>query len=123
MANRDGFTGGFLLGTLVGGVVGAVVAAIVTNQQAADPADPLPEIPEGEDTAQLGDRTPRSDRRTRRQRSRPGESSLEGTRQGLEVKIAQLNEAIDDVRRQLGSRNGDLVGEVRGDRVAPEESR
>jgi gas vesicle protein len=123
MANRDGFTGGFLLGTLVGGVVGAVVATIVTNQQGAESEDPLPEIPEGEDTAQLGDRTPRSDRRTRRKRSRPEELNLEGTRQGLEVKIAQLNEAIDDVRRQLGPRNGDLVGEVRGDRVASEESR
>ena len=34
------------------------------------------------------------------------EASMEMARRGLEVKIAQLNSAIDDVREQLGGING-----------------
>lgn len=34
------------------------------------------------------------------------ELSMEEARQGLETKIAQLNEAIDDVRQQLSNVNG-----------------
>ena len=34
------------------------------------------------------------------------EDSIEAARLGLEAKIAQLNEAIDDVRQELGGING-----------------
>jgi gas vesicle protein len=97
MANRDGFTGGFLLGTLVGSAIGAALGVTLANRYGGrlgdredlqDPEDVLetdrPELP----------RDPRS------------EARIEQARQGLEDKIAQLNETIDDVRRQLNSHNG-----------------
>lgn len=98
MANRDGFTGGFLLGTLLGSAIGAALGVTLANRYGGrlgdrgdllqDPEDVLetdrPELPED----------PRS------------EARIEQARQGLEDKIAQLNETIDDVRRQLSSHNG-----------------
>lgn len=98
MANRDGFTGGFLLGTLLGSAIGAALGVTLANRYGGqlrdrgdlpdDPEDVLetdhPELPED----------PRS------------EARIEQARQGLEDKIAQLNETIDDVRRQLSGHNG-----------------
>jgi len=94
MSQRDSFIGGFLLGTVVGGVVGGILGAVVSSRLANDETSP-------EDFPKLKDRAIR-----KRPFSPPTEQSIEAARRGLEGKIAELNEAIDDVRQQLGSTNG-----------------
>ena len=95
MSNRDGFGGGFFLGALVGGVVGGIVGAVVATRQTSEGA------------ALDGDMT---DSKTLKSRQRQLDTErIESARLSLEDKIAQLNEAIDDVREQLGSVNGGFV--------------
>lgn len=94
MSQRDSFLGGFLLGTVVGGVVGGILGAVVSSRLTQDEASP-------EDFPKLKDKAVR-----RRSFSPPTEQSIEAARRGLEGKIAELNEAIDDVRQQLSSTNG-----------------
>ncbi|VXD16087.1 conserved hypothetical protein [Planktothrix serta PCC 8927] len=96
MGNRDGFGSGFFLGAtlggLVGGILGVVLASRIPNSESGEP---LPEIP-----------------------GKPGKSAkltgenIETARLSLEDKIAQLNQAIDDVRQQLGSVNGNSSSET-----------
>ena len=89
MANRDGFTSGLLFGAIVGGVAGTILGVTLATRR--DDAEALPPA-EGPS-------------RPARRRSIAGtgaETRIEQARQGLESKIAQLNDAIDDVRRQLG---------------------
>ena len=90
MSNRDGFASGFVLGatlgSFVGGVLGVVLASRLTNEENSEA---LPEV--------------------RVKRSKPAKltgDNMETARLSLEDKIAQLNQAIDDVRQQLGSVNG-----------------
>lgn len=108
MSQRDGFAGGFILGTLVGGVVGGVVGALLTARQLN------PELPEAENGTPTNSLKARA-KANRKQRSlkagREGRE-METARQRLEDKIAQLNDAIEDVRHQLGGVNG----------TAPDES-
>ena len=85
MANKDGFGSGLVVGAALGGLVGALIGATLASRSEDD------EVLE----------TDRGRRRLRGARTR-GES-LESARQGLEGRIAQLNEAIDDVRSQLGT--------------------
>ena len=92
MSNREGFTGGFIAGAAVGGLVGAVLG-VVLSRRAAEALLTEP-----------------SDAKTRK-RSNGKASQLEAehievARLSLEDKIAQLNQAIDDVRLQLGDVNG-----------------
>ncbi len=88
MSEQGNFVGGFLLGTLVGsalgGVVGALAASRIQSSQGTRPANDLA----FDDLAEVT------------------EEGMEAARLGLEAKIAQLNEAIDDVRQQLGHING-----------------
>lgn len=85
MAKKDGFGSGLIVGAALGGVVGALIGASLASRAEEDEA-----LESG-----------RSRRRLRG--SRTGGSNLESARQGLEGRIAQLNEAIDDVRSQLGT--------------------
>ena len=100
MSQRDNFSGGFLLGTvfgsIVGGVLGAVVASRVLNPQSEEPLL----------TAIQAD--PRLSTKPKRRsfKAPDGKADMEVARRSLEDKIAQLNEAIDDVRQQLGGVNG-----------------
>lgn len=99
MSDRNNFLGGFLLGTLVGGAVGGVVGVLVSSR--------LNPETEGEDNFKL-------EEGKRKRKSLSGlstEERMEVARRGLEDKIAQLNEAIDDVRQQLGTVNGRSEGE------------
>lgn len=99
MGNQDGFTGGFWLGTLLGGAIGAAVGVTLGAkyaQRLTDHDDEPDDVLET-DPAELPE-DPRS------------ETRIEYARQGLEDKIAQLNDTIDDVRRQLGSHNGRAQG-------------
>lgn len=96
MSNRDGFSGGFLAGAVVGGLLGGVLGVLLSRRSDETPAaeDKLPPATVPEASAIKG-------------RSRPlKQESIEGARRSLEDKIAQLNEAIDEVREQLRDVNG-----------------
>ena len=93
MSQQDNFVGGFLLGTIVGGVVGGIAGVLVSSR--------LPD-----DTADVDDDAVSDDTQsTRRSFQLPTERSIEVARRSLEDKIAQLNDAIDDVREQLSTVN------------------
>jgi hypothetical protein len=91
MSEQGNFVGGFLLGTLVGGALGGVVGALAASRNQA--GSYRLGRSEGDDLslADLDDAT---------------EETMEAARLGLEAKIAQINDAIDDVRQQLGHING-----------------
>ena len=90
MSNRDGFTGGFIAGALFGGIVGGILGTLLTSNR-------LQESLPADETLNKG---------KKRNLKPPTEQSIEMARRGLEDKIAQLNEAIDDVREQLSTVNG-----------------
>ncbi len=93
MSQQDNFVGGFLLGTLVGGALGGVVGALAASriQSGGKTKSALPKTSDSLAFGEFDD---------------PDEASIEAARLGLEDKIAQLNDAIDDVRQQLGGING-----------------
>lgn len=91
MSNRDGFTGGFIAGALFGGIVGGILGTLLTSNR-------LQESLPADETL--------SNKNKKRNLKPPTEQSIEMARRGLEDKIAQLNEAIDDVREQLSTVNG-----------------
>jgi hypothetical protein len=95
MSNRDGFSGGFIAGAAIGGLVGALLGVILVRR-AETSIDEISEVKAGK-----GKNYPIETER------------IETARLGLEDKIAQLNQAIDDVRLQLGSVNGNA--RVHGD--------
>ncbi|NEQ29116.1 MAG: hypothetical protein F6K28_61295 [Microcoleus sp. SIO2G3] len=103
MSQQDNFVGGFIAGAICGGVVGGVIGVLVASR--------LGEGNPAEEFSKLEDRP----NRKRRSLKPPTEQSIELARRGLEDKIAQLNDAIDDVREQLGGVNGNRTAE--GDRV------
>ena len=92
MSNREGFTGGFIAGAAVGGLVGAVLGAVLSRRA----SEALLSEP--------SDAKARKIRQTKA--SRLEDEGMEVARLSLEDKIAQLNQAIDDVRLQLGDVNG-----------------
>ncbi|HEY9845639.1 MAG TPA: hypothetical protein V6D03_05520 [Candidatus Caenarcaniphilales bacterium] len=99
MDNRgDNFASGFLAGAFCGSVVGGILGALLASK-----------IPPGDDQASInGNVMEGSVIRRKRQLNAAAELNIEGARQSLEGKIAQLNDAIDDVRRQLNNVNGDV---------------
>jgi gas vesicle protein len=95
MDNRsDRFAGGFVVGTLFGGVIGGFLgvflASKVTNVSA-------------EDTPSTNGKTIEPKPKKRKSLQAGNGLNIEEARQGLEDKIAQLNDAIDDVRSQLSN--------------------
>jgi gas vesicle protein len=94
MSQEDNFFGGFLVGALVGGVVGGVLGTLVAPRLSR------------QDALESEKKFSRLDGRKGDKRQPPTEQSIEASRRGLEDKIAQLNEAIDDVRLKLGGVNG-----------------
>jgi len=92
MSQQDNFAGGFLLGAIVGGtiggILGAVLAAKISNSELSE-------------TGKRGGGNLDKGRKSHLMPSTPQE--IEAARQALEIKIAQLNEAIDDVRLQLST--------------------
>ncbi len=106
MSQRDNFGSGFWVGAFVGGTIGGVIGAIVASRYRKEiPADPETPLPvEGEEN--------RDDRggewpplRQSLYRRRMSEARMENARRSLEGKIAQLNNAIDDVRQQFEEPN------------------
>jgi gas vesicle protein len=88
MNRRNGFGSGFIFGSIVGGVVGGILGTLLATRN------------ERQDN--------RVDRSldSGRELSFNSEESIEVARRSLEDKIAQLNLAIDDVRQQLNSVEG-----------------
>ncbi|RMF63049.1 MAG: hypothetical protein D6742_18590 [Cyanobacteria bacterium J069] len=86
-----------MVGGVVGGVLGVLVAPRLSRQESLD-----------------GKKSDAS------RRLPMTEQGIEDSRRGLEDKIAQLNDAIDDVRQQLGGVNGspraESLEKIRGDR-------
>ena len=97
MSQQGNFAGGFLLGSVVGGLVGGVVGVLVASRLSQQ--DEL----EQENALRL-DKQGKGGKKGQLKAST--EQNIEVARRGLEDKIAQLNDAIDDVRQQLSSVNG-----------------
>jgi hypothetical protein len=96
MSQQDNFSTGFLLGAVVGGVVGGVLGSILvkrlpTDEVMVEKSDRLPEVK----PAKRPLRSPPVNQEEREL------ANSETARRSLEDKIAQLNDAIDDVRDQL----------------------
>lgn len=95
MSQKDNFGGGFLLGAIVGGALGGVLGTLLASRsENFQPSSKEKDVLEG-------GKQPRF----------TTEDSIEQSRRSLEDKIAQLNLAIDDVRHQLGSVNGNFSEE------------
>lgn len=102
MGQRDNFTGGFLAGAMFGGIVGGVLGVLLTTKLSTE------QLPQEEAFNKLSEG--KSGKGRKRQLKAPStEQSIEVARRGLEDKIAQLNDAIDDVRQQLGNVNGSTI--------------
>lgn len=106
MSNQsDRFAGGFLAGTIFGGIVGGIVGTLLANRLSGEVL--------GEDGAVI-DNSPANVAKKQFQRIRqrvlntaPEDLTIEEARQGLEDKIAQLNDAIDQARQQLSKVNSE----------------
>jgi gas vesicle protein len=98
MSQREGFASGFLAGAVVGGLVGGLIGSLVAGQRDTD-------SDEAERSLLNSSRSEAKAIKGRR-RQLKAEDSIEQARRSLEEKIAQLNSAIDDVRQQLGTVNG-----------------
>ena len=106
MSNREGFTGGFIAGAAVGGLVGAVLGTVLSRRAAeallSEPSEP-------------------KTRKIRQRKATQLEADgMEVARLSLEDKIAQLNQAIDDVRLQLGDVNGNAPAPGNEGSIAPD---
>lgn len=100
MSQRDGFAGGFLAGAVVGSLVGGVVGALIASGRASSAES---------EASLLNSTSPEAKPIKGRKRQLTGEESIEFARRSLEDKIAQLNAAIDEVRTQLSTVNGNAL--------------
>ncbi|NET54788.1 MAG: hypothetical protein F6K47_00825 [Symploca sp. SIO2E6] len=98
MSQQDGFTSGFLAGAVFGALVGGIVGVLVAAQK--DNED------EQQEQSLLNSSLSKARAITGRRSQLNAEESIEVARRSLEDKISQLNTAIDDVRQQLGTVNG-----------------
>jgi hypothetical protein len=95
MSQSDNFAGGFVVGAVLGGVLGGILGATLAGRARRGPVT----------EKSLEPRPTKAQMRSRRNGRAVGEASevqIEEARQTLEQKIAQLNDAIDTVRQQLG---------------------
>jgi hypothetical protein len=95
MSQQDNFAGGFVVGALLGGVLGGILGATLAGRTRRGPAA----------EKSLEPRSAKAQIRSRRNGRVVGDATevqIEEARQTLEQKIAQLNDAIDTVRQQLG---------------------
>ncbi len=93
MSNRDGFTSGLVVGSVLGGLVGGVLGVVLSSRLSKETS------------------TPQHSELNRQPHYSPESKTIETARLSLEDKIAQLNQAIDDVRHQLDTVNGNAVVE------------
>ena len=112
MSNRDGFASGFIVGTLVGGAIGGVFGVLLSRRTDESAAT--------EEKLRSANPSERSAMRGKNRQQLKSEEGMEVARRSLEDKIAQLNEAIDDVREQLSNVNG-TTSETRRDRAIADD--
>ena len=96
MSNRDGFTSGLVVGSVLGGLVGGVLGVVLASRLSKETA-----IPQSSGL-----------KASQSQRNPLESETIETARLSLEDKIAQLNQAIDDVRQQLDTVNGNAMVET-----------
>ncbi|NEP39661.1 MAG: hypothetical protein F6K35_10605 [Okeania sp. SIO2H7] len=90
MSNRDGFSSGFIAGATIGGFLGGILGVVLANRLSEETANNQPLEING----------------SRSKKAKLEAERIERARMSLEDKIAQLNQAIDDVRQQIGDVNG-----------------
>ncbi|MDY7020713.1 MAG: hypothetical protein SWJ54_05020 [Cyanobacteriota bacterium] len=95
MSNREGFTSGLIIGATLGSVVGGVLGVVLSSRLSNENS--------------VGQQLEGKIRN--KKLTQPDAENMEVARLSLEDKIAQLNQAIDDVRQQLGSVNGNISPE------------
>ena len=94
MSNKNGFVSGLIAGAAVGSLLGGFLGILV-GTSISDDADLAENLLDSQDTE--------------KQKSIKELDSTEVAHQSLEAQIAQLNQAIDEVRQQIGDVNGNLV--------------
>ncbi|BAC08564.1 hypothetical protein [Thermosynechococcus vestitus] len=88
MENRgNGFGWGFLVGAFFGGITGSLVTLLLKERVAAAATDNRPRIKDQRSTPLQGNDDP----------------VMEAMRLELEAKIAQINEAVDDLQSRLSN--------------------
>lgn len=95
MSQQDNFVGGFILGAIAGGMVGGVLGVLAASR-----------LPRQKLKSRAESLARRSLKGSPEKPTPASPQNIEAARRGLEDKIAQLNEAIDDVRQKLGNVNG-----------------
>ncbi len=91
MSDQDNFTSGLIAGAVVGGLVGGMIGFLLGSGRSQEVS--------GDENSQL----PESKlRKIIKRQLKSEEEKISAARRTLEEKIAQLNEAIDEVRFQLG---------------------
>lgn len=96
MSQKDNFGSGFVLGSIVGGVVGGVLGTLLATRNETTLTRKNKNSLKEDSPLQF-----------------TSEESMEVARHSLEDKIAQLNLAIDEVRQQLNSVNGNPIDQDR----------
>ena len=94
MSNKDGFASGLIAGAAVGGLVGGLLGILLGAKISNDNDSTEENLFDAQDTEG--------------QKTKTEVAGIEEARQSLEGKIAQLNQAIDDVRQQIAGVNGNL---------------
>jgi gas vesicle protein len=97
MSQREGFTGGFIAGAIFGGFVGALAGTLVATQR-------LPQSRSSSSLLLEDNPSEPKIRKGKRRQIQPSDG-IELSRRTLEDKIAQLHDAIDEVRLSLGNVN------------------
>jgi gas vesicle protein len=95
MSNREGFTSGLMIGATLGSLIGGVLGVVLTSRISGENLNNQLMEP----------------KKAKNKSNQPDAENMEIARLSLEDKIAQLNQAIDDVRQQLGSVNGNVTPE------------
>ncbi len=85
MSNKDGFASGLIVGTALGSIFGAIVGVLLTDRANKTTDSEPNKLKPSEKKAKLT------------------AEKMEKARLSLEDKIAQLNQAIEDVRLQIGT--------------------
>lgn len=98
MSNSNQFAGGFFLGAVVGGVLGGIIGVTLISQRSSNAESGMKALDESNRDERRG-----QDKGRKRMLSGSAQPDFESTRRGLEDKIAQLNDAIDEARQQLGN--------------------
>ena len=94
MSNKDSFVSGLIAGAAFGSLAGGLLGILIGTSISDDP-ELVENLLDSQDTE--------------KQKSIKELDSTEVAHQSLEAQIAQLNQAIDEVRQQIDNVNGNLI--------------